>query len=374
MKILQICSSPSWGGMEMHLPILSEVLQRRNHGVFVVCSPGTMIMRDALSRGLRVFPLKIRGYFDPFAISKLAGFIRDRQIDLIHSHYSKDLWTIVPAVRFAKRVPVILMKHIGTRFPKKDFLHQRIYREVSHIIANSEVIKRNLIATHPISEDKVSVIHLGIDLGIYNPRRFNRSRIRKELGIRSEELVIGIVGRLQRCKGYLEFLHMAKGVLKFHPNLKFLIVGGPSRGEEREAWEILQKVDELELGEKAIVTGYRKDVPRLMTAMDIFVFPSHAEAFGLVLIEAMAMRLPVVSSDCDGVLDIVKEGATGLLVPPRDVEGLTQAVLHLIQNPDARRSLGEAARRRVEERFSIEAMVERIEAVYQKALSDAGRD
>jgi len=374
MRILQICSSPSWGGMEMHLPILSEVLQRRKHRVFVVCSPGTMTMKDALSRGLRVFPLKIRGYFDPFAISKLAGFIRDKQIDLIHSHYSKDLWTIVPAMRLARRVPIILMKHIGTGHPKKDFLHRRIYNEVSHIIANSEVIRRNLIATHPISEDKVSVIHLGIDLEIYNPKRFNRSEIRGGLGIGSEELVIGIVGRLQRCKGYLEFLHMAKGVLKFHSNLKFLMVGGPSRGEEREAREILQKVDELGLGEKTIVTGYRKDVPMLMRAMDIFVFPSHAEAFGLVLIEAMAMGLPVVSSNCDGVLDIVEDGATGVLVPPKNVEGLTQAVLHLIQNPDLRRSLGEAGRRRVEERFSIETMVDRIEAVYQKVLSHAGGD
>lgn len=137
---------------------------------------------------------------------------------------------------------------------------------------------------------------------------------------------------------------MARRIRQAVPRARFLLIGEASRGEEAEARHILQKIDALDLRSVTQWLGFRKDVARLLSAMDIFVFPSHAEAFGLVLIEAMAMGKAVISSNCDGVLDIVKHGETGLLVPPKEIETLTQAGLALAENPALRNKLAWAGR------------------------------
>jgi len=212
------------------------------------------------------------------------------------------------------------------------------------------------------------VIHHGIDLKQFQFREEDRHAVRAELGIRPDAKVIGIIGRLQIGKGYLEFLQMARRVKGAHPDARFLIVGPATRGETKEAGLILGKIREWDLQDCVIRTGFRADIPRVLSAMDLFVFPSHAEAFGLVLIEAMAVGLPIVSSSCDGVLDIVHHGETGWLVPPRDVTQLTEAVLALLQDEQKRKAFGEAGRRRAESCFDIEWMVNRVEDVYGRLV------
>lgn len=118
-----------------------------------------------------------------------------------------------------------------------------------------------------------------------------------------------------------------------------------------------------------ILTGYRDDVPDVLGAMDVFLFPTHSEAFGLVIVEAMAMGVPVVSADCDGVPDIVEEGKTGLLVDPRDVEELTSAVVCLLKDEGVRRDFGRAGRARAEENFSEDKMCGEMEELYSRLLA-----
>jgi glycosyltransferase involved in cell wall biosynthesis len=120
-----------------------------------------------------------------------------------------------------------------------------------------------------------------------------------------------------------------------------------------------------------MLTGYREDVPALLSAMDIFVFPSHAEAFGLVLIEAMAMKLPVVTANCDGVLDIVLENQTGELVPPKDVKQLIQAVEKLILDRELRQIYSENGYNRARDCFSEARMLDQLEGLYHRLIQDA---
>jgi len=269
------------------------------------------------------------------------------------------------------RFPLVLSKHIGTQKPKKDPFHRWIYRHVDFIVANSSVIERNVIRTHPVPPRKVGVIHPGVDLQGFRYWPEDRHRLRQEWGVREEDILIGIAGRLQRAKGYLEFLEMAYNLSRRYPRVRFLLLGEATRGEEEEARDILSRIDELKLGDRVIVAGFRQDVPQVLSAMDIFVFPSHAEAFGLVLLEAMAVGLPVVSSNCDGVLDIVEDGINGYLVPPKDVKRLTEATERLILKEKRRRQLGQAARQRVEQSFGFEGMVDQLEALYYR-LAAAG--
>jgi glycosyltransferase involved in cell wall biosynthesis len=117
--------------------------------------------------------------------------------------------------------------------------------------------------------------------------------------------------------------------------------------------------------------GFRADIPEVMASMDILAFPSHAEAFGDVLIEAMAMKLPVVSTNCDGVLDIVIDGETGIHVPPRDAQSLADALIVLIQDDERRRLFGEAGRKRVERLFDLRLRTEKMEELYARVLKSA---
>lgn len=315
----------------MHVSYLSQHLANRGHRILALCTPGSPLDNDFRKRGFAPHNLSLGGYFHPRAILKLSQLLYSERPEIIHAHYSRDLWTIVPALarRDLSHIALVLTKHIGTQKPKRDLLHQWIYRRVDYLVAISEVIRANLLATHPVAADKVGVIHHGVDLDEFSPEQYERDAVRAELGWSPEELVFGIVGRLQISKGYLEFLEMARRIRQVVSHARFLLIGEASRGEEAEANLILQKIEALDLHMATRWLGFRKDVARLLSAMDVFVFPSHAEAFGLVLIEAMAMEKAVISSNCDGVLDIVKHGETGLLVPPKEIEPLTRAGLNL---------------------------------------------
>ena len=368
LKILKICSSRAWGGLELHMTNLCEELRDRGHEVIPACYPGSRIDQRLRGLGFEPIPLRIRSYLHPLQIYKLAKTIRKSGIDLIHSDYSKDLWTIIPAMKLSADRPVVLIKHIGTQKPKRDWFHRWIYRNVSHVIAISTVIKDNIIATHPIDQSRVSVLHNGVSLEKFNQQNVDRAAVRVEFKIAPDEVVIGIVGRLQVAKGYLEFLKMAAAISPEFPNTKFMIVGEATHGRQAEADMILNQIDELGLREKVIYTGYRDDVPSLLAAMDMFVFPSRAEAFGLVLIEAMAMQLPVVACRSDGVLDIVLDHETGLLFTPKNVDELIGAVSDLLQHPQKRLSFGKAGLARVKKFFSENQILDELENLYRRLL------
>ena len=354
------------------MAILSERLRGRGHRVVPVCSPRSELFEDLRRRRFQPVPLVEEGYFRPASVGRLARWLLHHSPDVLHLHYARDLWSVVPAMALSQRVPVVLIKHIGTQRPKRDPLHCWLYHHVDTMIAISRVIHSNILETHPISAERVELLHHGVDLTVFDPCSVDGSAARAELGIGPEELVVGIVGRIQRSKGYVEFLVAARQLVSEFGPLRFLLVGEPSRGEEREASEVLGAIESLGLQDRVIVTGYRADVARMLAAMDVFVFPSHAEAFGLVLVEAMAMARPVVSSNCDGVLDIVVDGETGFLVPPKNVSALARSIGRLLRDLPLRKQFGRAGRARVETMFDMERTIDRVEAIYERVCGAPG--
>ncbi len=369
MRILQICSSQSWGGMEMHVPQLASGLRRRGHDVWVAAFPGSPLFEEARKLNLPVYSFPIHSYFHPKQIKKLAHFIRSQQIQIVHSHYSRDLWTIVPVLKWAKSpAPLFLTKHIGTQSPKKDFLHRWLLVRVERIFANSEVIRKNILQTHPIEASRVETLHLGIDTRRFQPRPGMKEKMRRELGIPAKAVVFAIAGRLQRAKGYFEFIRMAEALGGENPNVYFLLIGGASRGEEEAAEEIRRRAASSEVADRLIFTGFRPDIENILQAADVFVFPSYAEAYGLVVLEAMALGLPVISSNCDGILDIVLDGQTGELVPPKNVPELVEKARRLLERSELRKRYGQAGLARVREEFTWEQMLDKLLARYNQAL------
>lgn len=197
-------------------------------------------------------------------------------------------------------------------------------------------------------------------------------RIRKELGIPENVPVIGIVGRITPWKGQLEFVRAARVVIQMHPDARFLIVGEAAAIDKSYADAVRSVSKRGNLKDKVLFTGFRDDIPGVMQALDVLVLNSQEpEPFGRVVIEAMAARKVVVATKHGGVVDIVEDNVTGLLVPPGDEAALAAAVSLILDNPDKRKAMGECGRKIVEERYSLDVFVDSISRVFENAVKPA---
>jgi glycosyltransferase involved in cell wall biosynthesis len=278
---------------------------------------------------------------------------------------------VVPASDLSGTSPKILLsKRVGSYVSKRDPFHRYTYSRVARVLAISEVIHRNVLETTPMAPGRVVTLHDAIDAEEYSPARGNRGRVRSGFGYTDENIVVGFVGRFSPGKGHEELLHAAAGVVRVRPIARVLVVGEASTGEEGYEREIRRLCTSLGIDGVVTFAGFRRDIPDVMASFDLLAFPSHAESFGVVLIEAMALELPVVSTNCDGVLDIVVEGETGLYVHPRASKELAAALLRLIDDPDLRRRLGKAGRGRVIDLFDRRNQIDRLEAIYADVLAE----
>jgi glycosyltransferase involved in cell wall biosynthesis len=299
----------------------------------------------------------------------VARIIALEGIQVVDVHLSRDLWTVVPAVRLVPGARVLLGKHVGSRLAKTDFLHRWIYDGVDRVLAVSQAIRRNVIETCGLPEDRVVTFHWGLELEKFVPHPRAGHQVRREYGIALDVPLVGMVGRLTPRKGHREFLVAAEAVSRAMPQTRFLVVGRHSRGEAAFERHIRDLSTQLGLEGRVIFAGHRKDIPQVMAALDLLAVPSYWEAFGWVTIEAMAMARPVVAANGGGIPDIVVPEKTGLLVSPRDVKELSAAILALLRNNDARERMGCAGRRRVEECFTIDRTADRMEAIMEELMT-----
>ena len=184
--------------------------------------------------------------------------------------------------------------------------------------------------------------------------------------------MVSNVGRLDWWKGHDYFLQAMAEVIQAQPSVKALIVGEPDSARRNQAYyQRLQKlVTELELSEHVIFTGFRADIPRIMAASDIVVHSaSEPEPFGRVVVEAMLTGRPVIATAAGGVLDIIEDQVTGLLVPPKNAALMAQAVQQILQNPEQAKMMGQRAQQNARERFSVKQHVTAVQHIYERILT-----
>ncbi len=365
MKILYSCLSKSWGGMEMFTITAVKQLLKRGMKVELLCSAESRIHIEANNLGLIIHPVKASGYIHPFTTIRIASIISKGSFNIIHTQASKDLWLIVPALKMIRsQIPLILTKQIGSFIVKKDTLHRWIYNRVTFTLAISNMIKKNLLETCPLTEEKVLLLHNAVDTNKFDPVKADRQKVREEFNIDNEKIVIGMLARFSPGKGHEEFLAASKKLNQKFSNLVFMIVGEASRSEDEYANNIKQLAADYGLS-NVIFTGFRSDTPDVLAAMDIFIFPSHAEAFGIALAEAMAMGKPTVCSNADGVLDIAVDNVTSLLFENKNAEDLAQKTERLILDKELREKFGKAARERIVKNFDLEVLTDKALEIYQ---------
>ncbi len=370
MKVLYSSLSRSWGGMEMFTVDAVTRLMKRGIHTELVCYPGSKIEMKAREEALITHTIKAKGYFEPNAVNKMRKILSVGNFDLIHTQASKDLWVIVPALKLAgKKIPLVLTKQMGSFVIKKDFLHRVLYSRVDEAFAISGVIKKNLIETTPIEPDKIRIVYNGVDVEKYSPNNIARDKLRKEFNIKNEELLIGMTARFTPGKGHEEFIFAAKQITEKYDNVKFIVVGEPSRGEAEYAEKIKREAEDLVKRGKLIFAGFRNDIPDVLAAMDIFVFPSHAEAFGIALAEALSAGKACIAAKSDGPLDIIDDGVNGLFFEPRNKSSLIGKIEELIVDSRKRELFGKAAREKVVETFNIEKLTDYTISRYQELIN-----
>ncbi len=369
MNLLEMCTSQSWGGMEMRTLKISQSFKELGHSVTLLCYPGSSLDQEARKAGIKTITFPFKNGIHLSLILKLRKFLKQNQFDLIHTQFSRDLRFVVPASEKLKyKPPIVLTKRLGSYISKKDLFHRYVYSRVDLITAISKVIKQNVIDTCPVEPSKVEIFYNGIDVEKFQSALTHRDEKRKELGI-DDEIIVGIFGRFSPGKGHEEFLQAAKIISEKRNNVKFLVVGSESHGEEDYARSICKLAKKLKLNNKVIFTGYRKDIPELMGAIDILAVPSHAEAFGNVAIEGKAAGKPVAASNTDGLLDIVDDGITGIQFSPKNPKALAKALLRLIDNPELREKFGEASLEKAKESFDETKQMKKLESRFLKLIA-----
>jgi glycosyltransferase involved in cell wall biosynthesis len=371
MKILYSCLSKSWGGLEMYTLTSIQQLLKRDIKVELICAAESRIHIEANNMGIMLHPIRASGYFHPVTTLRLSLLIRNNNYSIIHTQASKDLWLLVPALFLANsKIPLFLTKQVGSFIVKKDFLHSLLYKRVRKIFSISTAIKNNLIESTPVKLQDIVILPNGIDTNKFDPQKVYDKKVREEFNIASEEIVIGMLARFTPGKGHEEFLWAARELSKEYANLKFLVVGEPSRGETEYADKIKLLAGEYKLN-NLIFTGFRGDIPEILAAMDIFAFPSHSEAFGIALVEAMAMKKPSVCSKAEGVLDIAVDGETSYLFENKNAADLKAKLKLLIESKEKQVEFGKNARKRILENFDIEIVTGKMLKIYQEEMSRA---
>ncbi len=352
----------------MQTIVSAEELRKRGYPVRILTARGTPAEAEALRLGFPVDPILPTGYFSPVALWKVVSTFKKHEIRIVHTEYSRDLWTLVPAARLAGGQRVFFTQGMASSVDKKDWFHSWIYRNTEKVLAISNMIVENLLKRYPLDRGKIVLLHRGVDLEKFRFDADARREIRQEFDIPEGAATVGLVGRLTRGKGHLTFLRACAKAARGVEEARFLVIGPPSRGEEEYHRQLKALAEELSLEKRLAFTGFRKDVPKLLSALDLLVVPSKSEALGNTAIEGMATSLPVVAAGSAGLLDIVEEGVCGSFFPPGDHEALAATMIALLRNPELRRKMGSAARRRAVDRFDRSKRTDRIEELYARSL------
>lgn len=334
----------------------------RGHRVVVVTSRSARWATESQAAGFAHLDF-FRSPADPVGAARLAAALRGAQSQVVHAHKGGGRTLTLLSRLFGPRPPLVVNR--GVSFPMS-----RLSRWldggplVSRVVAVCEAIKTDLIR-QGLPGDKIEVVYSGTDTDRFDPRRVSGAAVRQELGLAPTAPLVTQIG-IREPKGNDDVLRAFVRVHATRRDGHLLLVG--ARPEKRAPLERLTAESGLKLS--VTIWPYRDDVPEILAAADVLVDGSHV-GLGITgaLRESLAMETPAVATNAMGNPELVRHEETGLLVPPRDPEGLAAAILRLLADPPWARSLGRAGRRLVIERFSTQTKVERLEALYRRVAT-----
>lgn len=358
LTILHTEASLGLGGQEIR--ILSETRWLLDHGwgALIACQPQSQLLSEAGRADLPVVAIAMRGTTDVRALLRLRALMRARRVGLVHTHSSVDSWLATVAAK-SLRLPVVRSRHVTIPILKRRAL---IYRLADHIITTGEAVAAR-VRDVGIPAKRISAISAGVDTARFHPGVSGKS-VRDELGLAADGTVIGLVANVRGSKGHAVFLEAARLVLRTHPHARFLIVGDGVGFDD-----VRRRVREMGLEPRVIMTGFRRDIPEVMAALDVLVLPStKSEATSQVIPQALAVGTPVAAAATGGIPEIVRDGETGRLVEPGNATALARAVLSLLDEPERAREMALAGQALIRARYSADVSMTATTDVYRALL------
>ncbi len=373
INLLYVITKLELGGAQKHILSLIQGLAQEKFNLFLFTAKEGLLLEQALNithlklRRSKFLERQIHPLNDLLALIELYGFIKNKHIKIVHTHSSKAGILGRLAAHLAGVKVVVHTVH-GWSFHNNQsgftyrfyvFLERFCASFSSKLIVVSKIDKDKGLSNSIGGHDKYTLIKYGINHAQYGESN-SRDQARKILGLAESELAIGMIACFKPQKAPLDFIKLAQGLTGVLPKAKFILIGdGPLRGK------ITRLIKRLNIREKFVLTGWRRDIPRILPALDIFVLTSLWEGLPITVLEAMLAGVPVVVTDTGGIGEVISDSINGYLVRPSDTRALHEKVLRLAQDADLRknfiqRSLGIIG----DNVFSLNNMIRNTEELY----------
>jgi glycosyltransferase involved in cell wall biosynthesis len=354
-----------WGGQEIRTLTEAAGFLARGHRVVVYAAPGSRIVAEAPRFGVPAVTLPI-GRKRLRGLRSLVRTLREHPVDIVNAHSSTDAWLDALACLWLERTgraaPVLVRtRHVSIAVPN-DRATRWLYRKATaRVVTTGEALREQLIRDNGLDAARVDSVPTGIDAATFAP--LSRETARRELGLPARAPLVGIVATLRSWKGH-RFLVDAMPLLR-HDDAQLVIVGD---GPQRAALEA--QVARLQLRGRVTFAGQQPDVARWLCALDVFVLPSYAnEGVPQALLQAMFAAIPCVTTDAGAIPEIARDGDTARVVRREDAAALADAIDAVLDDRDGSLAMARRARCFVLPRFGVETMLDRMEAVFGKALA-----
>jgi glycosyltransferase involved in cell wall biosynthesis len=367
-RVLYVHGIGSIGGAERDLIALLSRLDRRVWQPAIACPEVGPLRGVAHALDVPTYPINLPPWRKAsslvsrdMAVRRLRALLVDVRPVLVHVN---DLWWVPHTVRavagLPHRIPIIAHVRQETQ-PRK--VSQYALDRVDYVVAVSHQVEQGVLSGG-VETHRVRMHYSGVDCSALVTSGDDHN-VRTQHGIPSQALLIGTIANLLPLKGYEVMLNALPAVLAAMPTVHYLIVGG---GEAEYETRLKAMAVERGISERVHFAGFQKSIVSYLSALDLYVHPSLKEAFGLAVVEAMAMGKAVVTTTAGGLPEVVAEGETGLLVPPGDAESLAASVIALLEDNHRRERMGLAGKTRAQEKFNLDASVAHIEQLYGDIL------
>lgn len=368
-RILFVIDGLEFGGGErVFLQLAAEL---RNHfEVFAAAMPGRNFEKKLREFGIRFYPVDMSRQLSLKPIRQLKNIVDNQKIDILHSQGARaDFFARVAGGMHEDSHLLCTIATIVEGFDISPF-RKKVYRLfdrfterwVEKFIVVSDSLKSTLTEKRGIPASKVVRIHNGIELKEYRPG-ICEDTLRDKWRISKELPLIGAIGRMVWEKGFEYLIEAVPVIIKTFPEAKILLVGD---GPLLDGLKALS--GRLGVEKNIIFAGFQSDIKEILSAFDLLVVPSLLEGFPMVTLEAMAMAKPIIATNIDGITEQITNGENGILVPPKDPDALAKAIIKVLSDGKSSKAMGLAARKKVEQEFSVEKMVAETEKVYLSLL------
>lgn len=360
LRIVHSEAATSFGGQEGRIFKEMTAMRARGHHIEAICQPRALLVERLTDAGFTVHKVDMDGPVNYLkGVAAVRGILKEGRFDVLNTHSRRDTVIAALAARLAGTPLIVRTRHLSNKVGS-----MWSYTCLPHRVTTVSDHVRKYLIERGVPANKVATVYSPIVL----PPPVERSTLRDELGLADDDIVVGCVAVMRATKGHKDLIDAIVPLMASRPKLHLVFVGGGSPVFEQTQ----DYVATLGLQDRIHLMGMRRDVPNLLAGFDVFALATQQEASGTVYVEAQASGLPVIGTNVGGVAEMFRNGDTGILVPPKNPQALTDALQRLIDDPALRRRMGDAGRKMVWEEavFSPARLAETTEAVYLKWLAE----